>query len=490
MRKICVYALTGLLTVGSITSGGIHNASARGKDAEAAVCVENKEDKKEAKKRQKKDEKAAKQAEKEQQKAEKKAEKAEEKAEKKAEKNATKEEKKADKQAEKDEKHGNESEVLQENPQWYETAKAIYEERYNPNLMSAEYYCEGIADPMSFYAAYDELFGSDCFGVSIGTYRTKLISISMDPKEQVCGVIIDFSYSDGTRYAVNGIVSLNDLENAIRNLDTVDWDDSLDKSALGLHNLQGDAELLIARLLYMFDGAMEGTGFSLNDAGIVFSEDYSNVDVFRCFSDDKPIVNEHCFENGVCADCGLTWMEYVYAAASQINGNDDYSQFLYGTYGPYYVHGGDYVAITSDPFSLQLYYHGSSEAGSSYSCEVMFYEDCVNLTYAMLDEFTYIGDGVFAPASYICFGFVCDKKDFANIARSKEALMDAASYVLILDDVYYSEEDAAFLEECENVQTKSDLIDSFMAEYDSYMNSMDYALSIVNTNLSESGLDY
>ena len=49
MRKICVYALTGLLTVGSITSGGIHNASARGKDAEAAVCVENKEDKKEAK---------------------------------------------------------------------------------------------------------------------------------------------------------------------------------------------------------------------------------------------------------------------------------------------------------------------------------------------------------------------------------------------------------------------------------------------------------
>lgn len=474
MRKMCVCALAALLTFGSVSSAVITSASAAGPKNKAAVCVEDKKSGKEAEKQEKAEKKAAKEAEKEQ---------------KKAEKNAAKEEKKAAKQAEKDAKHGNTPDVPQENPEcpeWYETAKRICQERRNADMPGMLYYCEGIVDPLSFYADYDPLiFGGECFSISVGAYTAKYLSITMDPRSELCSINIDFTYSDYTRYAVDDTVALSDMEYYIRNLDTVFWNGQLDTSALGLHDLRGDAELLIARLLYMSDEALEGTGFRLSDSGIVFSEDYSNVDVFRCFSDEKPLVNDHFFENGVCADCGLSWTEYVHDAMAQLNGNNDDYQFIYGADGPYMLSLGDYVSFTSDPFCLALYYRHFREDEAGSNLNILFYEDYVEFIYEKEDDFYYIGEGIVTSATRSILSISCDKENYADVFASKDALMAASGYVLFLDDTY-SEDDT----DAPAGHSKADMVDSLLAEYDSYMKSIDYALSTINTNLGESGLVY
>ena len=84
------------------------------------------------------------------------------------------------------------------------------------------------------------------------------------------------------------------------------------KSALNtnLEDLKNDFPIIFSRIIAFTDVALSEAGLGFEDLGIDFGEKYRAIDPKQRTSKEVEITNEHHFENGICTDCGITWVKY------------------------------------------------------------------------------------------------------------------------------------------------------------------------------------
>ena len=84
------------------------------------------------------------------------------------------------------------------------------------------------------------------------------------------------------------------------------------KSALNtnLDDLKNDFPIIFSRIIAFTDVAFSEAGLGFRDLGIDFGDKYRAIDPKQRTSKEVEITNEHQFENGICTDCGITWVEY------------------------------------------------------------------------------------------------------------------------------------------------------------------------------------
>lgn len=84
------------------------------------------------------------------------------------------------------------------------------------------------------------------------------------------------------------------------------------KSALNtnLDDLKNDFPIIFSRIIAFTDVAFSDAGLGFRDLGIDFGDKYRAIDPKQRTSKEVEITNEHQFENGICTDCGITWVEY------------------------------------------------------------------------------------------------------------------------------------------------------------------------------------
>lgn len=424
-------------------------------------------------------EKETKKAEKDAKKAEKKANKDAEKAEKKANKDAEKAEKKAEKEAEKAEKKAEkqddgQSQDGKEAIEWYEKIKSICAERLDPEYtFSAVLRCDEWNDMLFYGAGYDTFFNHDCFDITIGDYSDKRISITIDPYTGENGLIIDFMYADGTRFAVdNEDFPLGEMEEYILNCENITWPSSLDVSALGKHDVAGDARLLTARLLYMSELAFDGTDFKLSDSGLVFDEDYSDVDLYGNYS-------------GQLSDYANPWCENLKNAIANLDcsweqdGEYCYTYFNENTMGDF-----DAVYYSASDYNAGIQYeHLSDKEEKFFHIEVV--GDVCNVWYSI---YGYYMDGEDGTEEFGYYGLdvrLENTAQFGETFSSIENLMNASTFTLSENDTPYEESDSY-----EGRFSKADVCEMLLSEMDFYMDTFNEGLSVCNTSLGEKGLIY
>ena len=470
--KRTVFAATALaLTITVGVTPALAKSRIQNKNSNQGI-VSDKDEKTEKgnKKAEKEAEKLVKEAEKEAKKADKEAEKEAKKAEKESEKAAKKAEKEAEKEAKK--QNSEQEQDVKDELEWYENIKDICAERANPELLSAVQTCDAWSDQFIYFAGYDAMFDTENFGVTIGDYAEKRISIGIDPYTGEGSLIIDFSYPDRTRFAVdmNGIPA-GEMEDYILNMENITWPGVLDLSALGVHDITGDARLLIARLLYMSDMEFDGTNFKLTDSGLVFDEDYSDVDLYGNYSgelakSENPWILE--LPNTIASlDC--SWEqdgEYCYGFfEGSMMGSCD---AVYYSASDNHVGIGYDQSIGNEDRYFFLDYYGDF-------CVIMYsiYRDYVNEEGEIETHYYGLDITLNSPAQY------------AEVFSSLENLMDASSFLFCEGGEYYYE-----WEGVESNRTKADVCENFLSDINLYMNSINEGLAYCNTNLSESGLTY
>lgn len=84
------------------------------------------------------------------------------------------------------------------------------------------------------------------------------------------------------------------------------------KSALNtnLEDLKNDFPIIFSRIIAFTDVALSEAGLGFEDLGIDFGDKYRAIDSKQRTSKEVEITNEHHFENGICTDCGITWVKY------------------------------------------------------------------------------------------------------------------------------------------------------------------------------------
>ena len=84
------------------------------------------------------------------------------------------------------------------------------------------------------------------------------------------------------------------------------------KSALNtnLEDLKNDFPIIFSRIIAFTDVALSEAGLGFEDLGIDFGDKYRAIDPKQRTSKEVENTNEHQFENGICTDCGITWVEY------------------------------------------------------------------------------------------------------------------------------------------------------------------------------------
>ena len=156
-----------------------------------------------------------------------------------------------------------------------------------------------IVDDNLVYFNYSSLDG-DSFGINVKR-DTGEVSFSIDMKYR------DECYAADASFYLGGFEEFFDKVCA----DPASVE-PYNKSALNtnLDDLKNDFPIIFSRIIAFTDVAFSDAGLGFRDLGIDFGDKYRAIDPKQRTSKEVEITNEHQFENGICTDCGITWVEY------------------------------------------------------------------------------------------------------------------------------------------------------------------------------------
>ena len=272
--------------------------------------------------------------------------------------------------------------------------------------------------------------------------------------------------------------------------------------------IKEDMPVVYSRLITLAAKAFPELGIGIEDLGVDFGGKYRNVDPAKFISEEVEIKNEHKFVNGVCEDCGMTWMDYYHETIKKIG---------------YKYDGGGYSANgqPSDPDNAPFEYvlMSSSNNGDA----VISYERSNNLnlgkdepvwqheTCAIVKhqdnkssfiEFSF--DGLTVEPRYTYYMRVESKDgDYSKIFESKESLMKNAELTLTVMDgdgtlreVWQDNDDATvrkmFEEEGINCKyySKEEFVEMIWNDHLKIFDSMDKGMKWMDTTLSDAGIKW
>ena len=222
------------------------------------------------------------------------------------------------------------------------------------------------------------------------------------------------------------------------------------------------------------------------------------------------VANEHKFENGVCKDCGMAWSEYYYETLGKL---DSYSsgnwRSLYGPDSDSMFAPDDYVQFSAySGDTADILYHCIDRRPVSESLDIYVKKDgkktvsTINYTYDQ-GEFATDEPGVVDFKFTYWISITADAGDFDKVFASKEAFAKSCDFCLFVkeegksygSDVWSSMKESdikKLFEGQENCTfyTKDEMIDMFWSRYTNMLQSIDNSLVIMDTSLSDAGVNW
>jgi len=225
---------------------------------------------------------------------------------------------------------------------------------------------------------------------------------------------------------------------------------------------------------------------------------------------ETKVTNEHKFENGVCKDCGMAWSEYYYETLGKL---DSYSsgnwRSIYGPDSDSMFAPDDYVQFSAySGDTADILYHCIDRRPVSESLDIYVKKDgkktvsTINYTYDQ-GEFATDEPGVVDFKFTYWISITADAGDFDKVFASKEAFAKSCDFCLFVknegensgSDVWSSMKESdikKLFEGQENCTfyTKEQMIDMFWSRYTNMLQSVDNALVIMDTSLSDAGINW
>ena len=219
--------------------------------------------------------------------------------------------------------------------------------------------------------------------------------------------------------------------------------------------------------------------------------------------------NEHKFVNGVCTDCGMIWNEYYYETLSKLDKEGDPGwKSIYGPDSDSMFDSGDYVQFVGySKDAGYILYHCIDERPVSESLFLDISKNgkkpsvSLNYTYSM-GEYS-VGEGVVDHKFTYWINIDADAGDFEKVFESKETFKKNCEFYLFVreegstsgTDVWSSMREADIRKMFEGQKdctfyTKDEMIDFFWSRYERMLQSMDNALAVMDTSLSDAGFSW
>lgn len=216
--------------------------------------------------------------------------------------------------------------------------------------------------------------------------------------------------------------------------------------------------------------------------------------------------NEHKFVNGVCTDCGMIWNEYYYETLSKLDKEGDPGwKSIYGPDSDSMFDSGDYVQFVGNSKDAgYILYHCIDERPVSESLFLDISKNgkkpsvSLNYTYSM-GEYS-VGEGVVDHKFTYWINIDADAGDFEKVFESKESFKKSCNFYLFVKDegstsgtdVWSGTKEADIRKMFEGQKdctfyTKDEMIDFFWSRYERMLQSMDNALAVMDTSLSDAG---
>ena len=219
--------------------------------------------------------------------------------------------------------------------------------------------------------------------------------------------------------------------------------------------------------------------------------------------------NEHKFVNGVCTDCGMIWNEYYYETLSKLDKEGDPGwKSIYGPDSDSMFDSGDYVQFVGySKDAGYILYHCIDERPVSESLFLDISKNgkkpsvSLNYTYSM-GEYS-VGEGVVDHKFTYWINIDADAGDFEKVFESKESFKKSCNFYLFVKDegstsgtdVWSGTKEADIRKMFEGQKdctfyTKDEMIDFFWSRYERMLQSMDNALAVMDTSLSDAGFSW
>ena len=219
--------------------------------------------------------------------------------------------------------------------------------------------------------------------------------------------------------------------------------------------------------------------------------------------------NEHKFVNGVCTDCGMIWNEYYYETLSKLDKEGDPGwKSIYGPDSDSMFDSGDYVQFVGySKDAGYILYHCIDERPVSESLFLDISKNgknpsvSLNYTYSM-GEYS-VGEGVVDHKFTYWINIDADAGDFEKVFESKETFKKNCNFYLFVreegstsgTDVWSGTKEADIRKMFEGQKdctfyTKDEMIDFFWSRYERMLQSMDNALAVMDTSLSDAGFSW
>ena len=231
----------------------------------------------------------------------------------------------------------------------------------------------------------------------------------------------------------------------------------------------------------------------------------------------------HIFENGVCADCGIYWQEYVYEALGEMTGNTDDGYHTYELKDcDLFLSSGDVIKYSlGSKEDIFIYYTHTKDEKSWITLSItdnreLLYKDKTYFVLRICYDYSRFSDeDDVVPKYRFCYNmeiFIdrgeCDKifsskEQFAKVCRMEtdKVLFIEPSLIIYDEDSYptgikawdvMSEEEIKELFDEYGVTylSKDEFIDLMWEDHDNYFGSIDYGLKQINTSLADDGINW
>ena len=231
----------------------------------------------------------------------------------------------------------------------------------------------------------------------------------------------------------------------------------------------------------------------------------------------------HIFENGVCADCGIYWQEYVYDAFGEMTGDTDEGYHSFELEDcDLFLSSGDVVKYNlANKDSLFINYIHTQDEESMITLSIndnreQLYENKTYFVLRICYDFSRFSDEEDVVPKYrFCYRmeiFIdrgeCDKifsskEQFEKVCRSEtdKVLYIEPSLIIYSEDNYptgirawdeMTEEEIKDLFDEYGVTylSKDEFIDLMWEDHDNYFGSIDYGLAQIDTSLADDGINW
>ena len=396
----------------------------------------------------------------------------------------------------------------------------------------ADLYVSKVPDKRHIVQAFDDsIRGEASYSVdedhiyfSYGSYTGESrLTLNVNTMSNTVHFDFDLSYGDTRYYGTNaadslgldGIESFIDAAIAkdasvVRIYDESAWEANQDK-------IKTDLSIVYSRFIKLAGEAFPEVGFGLEDTGISLGDKYRSVDPTQLTSEEIEVKNEHKFENGVCTDCGMLWVDYYYDTIGKLGHSEESSGWhsLYGQDSEYMFAPGDYVQYTSyGKGSGNIYFqHGimkdpeSTMAGShDETCTLVFQQNKKELTSYLVFEYEEgmhsVGQGIVDFKFKFYMSVEAKDNDYSKVFESKETLKKNAELYLFVKgddgvgtDVWSSMKDDEIRKMFDEIEfsvyfTKDEFIDMIWNDYERIFNSMDKGMIWMDTSLADAGIKW